>query len=129
MTRDMKLRLGAHLIDPQRTEFRVWAPFHDSVELHIVAPHEQRIAMTQREDGYHDAVVDCGESTRYFYKVNGADRPDPASRFQPDVHGPSEVLGSDFEWHDEGWRGVALDDYVVYELHAGTFTREGTFDA
>ena len=140
----MNLPLGAHVIGsqwgagapagegagaPQRTEFRVWAPFHERIELHIVAPIEQRIAMTKRADGYHDAVVECGEGTKYSYVVNHVDRPDPASRMQPDVHGPSEVLGAHFEWHDDGWRGVALDDYVVYELHVGAFTREGTFDA
>src|SRR5439155_23690118 len=58
------------------------------------------------------------------------DRPDPASRLQPHgVHGPSEVVARDFAWQDDGWRGVALEDFVVYELHVGTFTDGGTFDA
>ncbi len=126
----MKPSLGATVIDARRTEFRVWAPYRERVELHIVAPREERIAMTRGACGYHEAVVDCGEGTRYVFTVDGADRPDPASRMQPEgVHGPSEVVGRDFDWHDDGWRGVALDDYVVYELHVGTFTPEGTFDA
>ena len=86
--------------------------------------------MTKDARGYHSAAIDCGEGTRYFYVVNGTDRPDPASRLQPEgVHGPSEVVGRDFAWHDDGWRGVALEDLVMYELHVGTFTGEGTFDA
>jgi maltooligosyltrehalose trehalohydrolase len=123
--------LGAHVIDGKRCEFRVWAPSHTLVELHIVAPNEQRIAMTRDAAGYHYAVVDdCGEGTRYTFVLDGRERPDPASRLQPEgVHAPSEVVASDFEWHDAGWTGVALDDYVVYELHVGTFTEEGTFDA
>src|SRR5688572_1602316 len=87
--------------------------------------------MTKR-NGYFEAVVDdCPEGTRYLFVLDGGEeRPDPASRHQPDgVHKPSAVVGSDFEWHDRGWSGVALEDYVVYELHIGTFTDEGTFDA
>jgi len=122
------LSLGAHLIDSNQCEFRVWAPFRDRVDLHIVAPREQRIAMIKRDDGYHDVIVECGEGTRYFFNIDGVDRPDPASRKQPDVHGASEVVSAAFEWHDQAWRGVALDDYVVYELHVGAFTPDGTFD-
>lgn len=87
--------------------------------------------MTKDAAGYHAAIVDdCAEGTRYLYVVNGQERPDPVSRLQPEgVHGPSEVVGSDFAWHDEHWTGIALEDIVVYELHIGTFTDEGTFDA
>jgi len=124
--------LGARVLDGGRCEFRVWAPHREKVELHIVAPRERRVAMTRTEHGYHEAIVDdCAEGTRYLYALDGGnERPDPASRHQPDgVHKASEVIASDFEWHDRGWTGVALEDYVVYELHVGTFTEEGTFDA
>jgi len=122
--------LGAALVARDRCEFRVWAPFVERVELHVVAPEERRIAMAKDDRGYHAVPVDCAEGTRYFYTVNGTDRPDPASRLQPEgVHGPSEVVARDFAWHDGGWRGVALEDLVMYELHVGTFTDEGTFDA
>jgi maltooligosyltrehalose trehalohydrolase len=124
------LILGANLVASDRCEFRVWAPSIDSVELHIVAPAERRVPMMKDERGYHNASIDCGEGTRYFFMVNGTDRPDPASRLQPEgVHGPSEVVGRAFAWHDDAWRGVGLEDLVVYELHVGTFTAEGTFDA
>jgi len=127
----MNPSLGARTLDASRTEFRVWAPQHEKVELHIVAPEDRRVALKKNENGYHEAVVDrAGEGTRYFFVVNGQDRPDPASRLQPEgVHGPSEVVGSDFQWTDAKWKNIPLDDYVIYELHVGTFTKEGTFDA
>jgi len=124
--------LGARLRSDGRCEFRVWAPDLAKVELHIVSPQERRVPLTKNEAGYHEAVVDdCPEGTRYAFVLDGGDeRPDPASRFQPEgVHKASEVVGSDFEWHDDGWKGIPLEDYVIYELHVGTFSEEGTFDA
>jgi maltooligosyltrehalose trehalohydrolase len=125
------INLGATLLDADRCEFRVWAPQRERVELHLVAPRERRVPLKKDRGGYYSAVVDdCAEGTRYFYTLDGQDRPDPASRHQPEgVHGPSEVVGRDFDWNDAGWKGVALEDYVVYELHVGTFTKEGTFDS
>jgi maltooligosyltrehalose trehalohydrolase len=124
--------LGATLRADGSCEFRVWAPKRERVDLKIVAPQERTIAMAKRVDGYFETVVDrCGEGTRYLYVLDGGEsRPDPASRHQPDgVHAASAVVGADFPWRDGGWRGVALEDYVVYELHVGTFTAEGTFDS
>ena len=121
-------RLGARLLPGNRCEFRVWAPKRDLVEVQL---GERRVKMT-KANGYHEAVVDdCPEGTRYLFVLDGGDpRPDPASRHQPDgVHRASAVAGTDFQWHDQGWKGVALEEYVVYELHVGTFTSEGTFDA
>jgi maltooligosyltrehalose trehalohydrolase len=72
------------------------------------------------------------EGLRYKYKLaDGREYPDPASRWQPDgVHEASAVfLADQFAWSDRGWRGVAREDLVIYELHVGTFTPEGTFDA
>ncbi len=75
--------------------------------------------------------TDLGPGTRYFYVLDGdKERPDPASRCQPlDVHGPSEVIDPRFSWQDKFWPGVLLEDYILYELHVGAFTPEGTFDA
>jgi maltooligosyltrehalose trehalohydrolase len=124
------ISLGARLLDSNRCEFRVWSPHRESVELHIVAPRDEHVAMAREDSGYHHAIVECGEGTRYFFTLDGVDRPDPASRLQPEgVHGASEVVAADFEWHDDGWTGLELEDYVVYELHVGTFTPEGTFEA
>lgn len=124
--------LGARLLAGNRCEFRVWAPQRELVEVHIHGENDRRVAMRRMADGYHETVIDkCPEGTRYTYVLDGGnERPDPASRLQPDgVHKASAVVGSDFEWHDQDWRGLPLEDYVVYELHVGTFTPEGTFDA
>jgi maltooligosyltrehalose trehalohydrolase len=121
--------LGAIVRDDGRCEFRVWAPQVEKLELHIVAPDDRRVALTRNVRGYHEGVVDTGAGTRYFFVVNGRERPDPASRSQPDgVHEASEVVAKEFDWHDEGWRGVPLENCVIYELHVGTFTDAGTFD-
>jgi maltooligosyltrehalose trehalohydrolase len=132
------LSLGARVLGDGRCEFRVWAPRHENVELHILAsmkaaaaPRDRRVPMSRTLNGYHEVIVDdCGEGTRYLYVLGEKERPDPASRHQPEgVHKASEVIGSDFRWHDGGWTGIALEGFVVYELHVGTFTDEGTFDA
>jgi len=85
------------------------------------------------EAGYWQAVVDDAPvGSRYYYVLGGGtQRPDPASHFQPEgVHGPSEVVDHGaFSWSDAGWEGVPLEDMIVYELHVGTFTPEGTFEA
>jgi len=85
--------------------------------------------------GYFDAIVDDVDVTagiRYqFLLDNSRQRPDPASRYQPDgVHGASQVFDpAEYPWQDAGWMGVALDKYVLYETHVGVFTRDGTFAA
>ena len=122
--------LGARLLEGGRCEFRVWAPDRERVE--VLLGDERRVVLTKNASGYHEGVVDdCPEGTRYMYVLDGGTaRPDPASRYQPDgVHKASAVVGADFEWHDRAWTGIALEHYVVYELHVGTFTSEGTFDA
>jgi maltooligosyltrehalose trehalohydrolase len=86
-----------------------------------------------REQGYWEGIIaGVGPGTRYFFRLNNThDRPDPASRYQPEgVHGPSEIVDQgDFDWSDHEWAGIPLEDFVVYELHVGTFTPEGTFAA
>ena len=82
--------------------------------------------------GYFQAVVDgVSAGALYRYRLDGKkERPDPASRYQPQgVHGPSQIVDSRFDWKDSEWRGIPLEKYVFYELHVGTFTPEGTFDA
>jgi len=124
------LHLGARLLAPNRCEFRVWSPQRDRMELHIVAPKDRRVEMRKNASGYHEATADVGAGTRYFFAIDGQDRPDPASRYQPEgVHGPSEVVSDAFQWHDAQWKGIALENYVIYELHVGTFTPEGSFEA
>ena len=89
--------------------------------------------MNPSEHGYFDVTVSGTEpGARYRYVLDGQkERPDPASRFQPDgVHGPSEVIDPDaFQWSDDHWAGLPFQQLVIYELHVGTFTKEGTFQA
>ena len=90
---------------------------------------QRTVPLEPAGNGYFAAHVECvGPDARYVYRLDGAlERPDPASRFQPQgVHGPSAVVDSAFDWHDAGWRGHALGDYVLYELHVGTFSPAGT---
>ncbi len=88
----------------------------------------------ERDDRGHwlAETKDVISGGRYLYRLDGErDRPDPASRFQPEgVHGPSMLVDlSAFAWEDRGWKGIALRDYIIYEIHAGAFTPAGTFDA
>jgi maltooligosyltrehalose trehalohydrolase len=104
------------------------------VELVLIdGDRRQAVPMTPEECGYFSHTRrDVPEGLSYAYRLNnGPERPDPASRWQPDgVHRPSAVLRtSRFSWSDHGWQGVSLQDLVLYELHVGTFTPEGTFEA
>jgi maltooligosyltrehalose trehalohydrolase len=127
-------RLGA-VVDRDRdmeghgVRFRVWAPAARAIEL-VCDDHAH--AMDAVGDGYFEALIaDAAPGSRYGYRVDGgALWPDPASRFQPDgVHGRSEVVDpTAYAWGDAGWQGIAHRDLCFYELHVGTFSREGTFD-
>src|SRR5205085_4854707 len=77
-------------------------------------------------------IPGVGAGDRYLYRLDGGkERPDPASRSQPEgVHGPSEVVDPDhFHWTDQNWRGLPLERLIIYELHVGTWTGKGTFQA
>jgi maltooligosyltrehalose trehalohydrolase len=124
--------LGAVMVHENECSFQVWTPRAKKLELHITFPNDRIIPMQSGERGYFFAdVPDVRPGALYFYRLDdGRERPDPASRFQPQgVHGPSQVVKNDFLWTDSDWRGLALEKYVLYELHVGTFTPEGTFDA
>lgn len=125
-------RAGAVYIQHKGCDFTVWAPEKEQVSLHIVFPEERTIPMQKDEEGYfHASAEGVAPGTRYFFTVNGKDFPDPASCYQPEgVHGPSEVVDHDaWEWHDQQWRAPAFRDLVMYELHVGAFTKEGTLNA
>jgi maltooligosyltrehalose trehalohydrolase len=123
---------GVALLDDDQCSFCVWAPAVERVELRLLSPTQRTIPLLRRARGYHTAIVEgVAPGTRYRYRLDGQkERADPASRFQPEgVHGPSEVVAPDFAWNDGAWVGLPLHDYIIYELHIGTFTPEGTFDA
>jgi len=129
---DWQLNLGATLLQGNTVRFRVWAPLVK--ELSVILPNRgcNPIPLAAERNGYFSGVVEgITEGERYLYKLDGETaRPDPASRFQPDgVHGPSQVVATDCSnWSDNGWKGIPLDTYIIYELHVGTFTQHGTFD-
>ncbi|MFC1989387.1 malto-oligosyltrehalose trehalohydrolase [Chloroflexota bacterium] len=125
-------RLGATYLGNGQCQFMVWAPLVPKIELYIVSPKELTVPLEKDGQGYHKTIVDGIEpGSQYFYRFDGQkERPDPASRFQTQgVHGPSQVVDSNFPWEDQGWSGLPLEEYIVYELHVGTFTTEGTFGA
>ncbi len=121
-------RLGATVLVGGRTRFVVWAPDATSLDVTFGVGHQA----LHRDGEYWTGVVDgVGHGDRYRFVVDGDELADPASRWQPDgVHGPSAVVdGSVFRWHDDDWTGVELADTVLYEMHVGTLTEDGTFDA
>jgi len=125
-------QLGAKMLDEKTCSFLVWAPLASSVEISISEPRDRKVSMRPTGRGYFHAIVDdVSSGALYRYLLNSKkERPDPASRYQPlGVHGSSQVVDDRFEWNVSDWRGLPLEKYVIYELHVGTFTPEGTFDA
>ena len=109
----------------------VWAPAAQTVELHL--PGQDRLVdMIPAPGGWWTAPLDLEPGTDYAFRVDGSpNRPDPRSALQPDgVHGPSRTVDPDtWRWTDQNWAGKDLRGSVIYELHVGTFTPEGTLDA
>ena len=122
--------IGARPLLDGRCSFRVWAPERERVDVRLL--ESGRVVPLERtERGYFEAVADdVAPGTRYLLVLDGElERPDPASRWQPEgVHGPSAVVSPHFDWSDGDWEGLPLGDFVFYELHVGTFSETGTFD-
>ena len=125
-----RIRDGVH--------FRVWAPRRKKVELVIESGSEGIgpfvAGLYPEESGYFSgAVSNIGDGALYRFRLDGEEKlyPDPASRFQPDgPHGPSQVVDPTlFSWNDADWKGVQLPGQIIYEMHIGTFTKEGTWTA
>ena len=114
---------------------RVWAPACRSVAIIIEsrAGGERRLrALAPDGDGYFATAIEGSPGDRYWFRLNGEVlRPDPVSRHQPGgPHGPSTIVDpSTFSWTDDGWRGVKAEGQIIYEMHVGTFTRDGTWRA
>jgi maltooligosyltrehalose trehalohydrolase len=128
-------RLGAWVEQGSKVRWRVWAPGHRQLEvvLHGADGKPGRVLpMSPEPDGCFGAVLEgTGPGVRYKLRVDGEGPfPDPWSRSQPQgVHGPSEVIVPEFAWTDAGWKGPDPESLVVYEVHVGTATPEGTFEA
>lgn len=128
MIRRHRLPFGAEYLGDGRTRFTVWAPAAESMDLVL----DDRIEPMERgEGGAFALTTEAAPGDRYQYRVDGGQEfPDPASRHQPeDVHGPSVVVDPEaFDWRDAGWKGRPWHETVLYELHVGAFSPEGTFE-
>ena len=131
--------IGAELIGPDQAHFRVWAPKAQRVDLVLEGsaaktPGQTFQGLEAEENGYFSGAAKAGAGDRYRFRVNNNFYPDPASRFQPDgPHGLSCIVDpARFQWSDSQWPGPAaagLKGQVIYEMHIGTFTKEGTWRA
>lgn len=125
-----RLPFGAELEPGGRTRFRLWAPTARTVAL-VIDGTNRRFEL-RGEHGWFETTAPVGAGARYRYRIDDeVDVHDPAARFAPEgLSGPSEVVDpSEFAWSDDGWRGLPWHRAVVYELHVGTFTPQGTYAA
>lgn len=134
MRRMHRMPFGAELDGQGQGRFALWAPSAKSVVLEtIVAGASEQRPMRPKGRGWYETLVsDLPPGARYRYRIDDEiDVPDPASRFNPDgVDGPSLLMDPlQFQWHDDGWEGHPWHELVIYELHVGTFTQQGTYAA
>jgi len=126
------LDLGATIV-AEGVRFRVWAPKCQRVEVVIEGERATLFPLSVEEDGYFSGTVPhLSAGALYRYRLDaGQGYPDPCARFQPQgPHGPSLVVDPGaYRWQDADWAGISLPGQIIYELHLGTFTAEGTFDA
>lgn len=123
--------LGARLVG-EACEFRVWAPTAKSVVLRLWNQRRQQDLPMQSLGEHFEVRIEARAGDRYLYIVDGGKPvPDPVSRLLPEgVHGSTEIVDPEkFVWSDQQWRGLPLTRYIIYELHLGTFTPQGTLDA
>jgi maltooligosyltrehalose trehalohydrolase len=128
---DVTPEFGAIPLSKDRCRFTTWAPGKSTLSL-VLCGSDRKVVSMQARCGFHTTESEAWEGVRYVFRMpNGEEFPDPASRFQPDgIHGPSSIADhSYFEWSDAAFEGHSLRDMVIYELHIGTFTPEGSFDA
>lgn len=129
---DWKMTLGANIVE-EGVLFAVWAPEHDRVRVIVDDEFGERTLDMSIDDRGVWSVVDSRAvaGSRYaFLPGDEPETPDFYSRSQPDgVHARSEVIDPTFAWTDKGWRGISADEVIIYELHVGTYTQEGTWDA
>ena len=128
--------IGAEVIGDDQTHFRVWGPKARQIDVVLEDGTRSELTfcpLTPEADGYFSGSVNVGAGARYRFRVNGGENfyPDPASRSQPEgPHGPSCIIDSrQFRWADINWPGVKLKGQIIYEMHIGTFTKEGTWRA
>ena len=128
-----RLPIGAEYVADGRVHFRIWAPRVSGIAVVLERGASISLQSEGEHAGYFSGEAAAPPGARYQFRLDSDDRfyPDRASRYQPEgPHGPSVVIDpSSFSWTDAAWRGVSLEGQVIYELHIGTFTREGTWEA
>jgi maltooligosyltrehalose trehalohydrolase len=133
VTRQRRLSAGVEMQPGGSVHARVWAPARRAVDVVLDSNRARTWRLQPEGDGYFAGdVPGLKAGDRYWLRLDGLTlRPDPVSRFQPEgPHGPSMVVDpTAFAWTDTAWRGIPRDGQVLYEMHVGTFTREGTWRA
>ena len=133
MKRRHSMPFGGEVRGDGSVRFRLWAPQAHRVEVWLENASMDRLPLNKLQQGWFELITDqAAAGTLYRFQIDGDIKvPDPASRFQPrDVHGPSEVVNPEaFDWQDSQWRGLPWEEAVIYELHIGAFTPQGTFHA
>jgi len=131
MDRKHSMPFGAEVLADGSVRFRLWAPNANSVDLCLEDGARGSYPLLPLDNGWFERISrEARAGSLYRFQINHkTEVPDPASRFQPeDVHGPSAVIDpSAFSWKDEDWRGRPWEETVIYELHVGTFTPQGSF--
>ncbi len=124
----MKWTFGVHYVNSKEAEFKLWSPFNDKIALNLI-DSGKKLLMERKGSEILSCTSPIRRGERYKYELGGVSYPDPASYFQPEgVHGPSQVIDhSEYKWVNDTWKGLHLEDYVIYELHTGTFSPEGTY--
>jgi maltooligosyltrehalose trehalohydrolase len=114
-------------------QFSVWAPQIERVQLHLKSTADRLLLMSKDACGFHNLqLLDIPPATTYLFRLDDQEEwPDPASRWQPQgVHGPSQICNPrSFSWTAQSWKPLDLTSAIIYELHVGTFSPDGTFDA
>src|SRR5256885_12426033 len=110
-----------------KVEFRIWAPKLQQLSVEV---NSSIVELARNDAGIFSGVAKAKAGDRYCYLVGDKRLPDPVSRLLPEgVHGRTEIVDPEaFAWRDESWAGLAFHEYIIYELHVGTFSPEGTFD-
>ena len=130
--------IGAEVIGEKETHFRVWAPKANKLDLVLEESAAKNAArsfqsLAREANGYFSGTAAIGPGARYRFRLDDGEHfyPDPASRYQPDgPHGSSCIIDpTQFQWTDQKWRGRKIKGQVMYEMHIGTFTPEGTWKA
>ncbi|MFL5788163.1 MAG: malto-oligosyltrehalose trehalohydrolase [Flavisolibacter sp.] len=126
----MKRNHGVVFLPNGQTEINVWSPDSEKVEIKLTGG--KKYSLSKVDHGYWHLLTEELKANEYYtFVLNGEKEvPDPASLLQPEgVHGPSLAIDLTFNWTDHSWNNIPLDQYIIYELHTGTFTNEGTFSA